>query len=97
MRSTTKRLAAALVALTVAAPVAAAQPLQQTAFTSDAPAAAPTAPATKSVVVVRDNGFDWTDAAVGGAIAAGLFGIAGAGMLVARRNPSDAGPALGAH
>jgi hypothetical protein len=57
------------------------------------PATAPV----QTVEVVRDTGFDWADAAIGGAVAAGLFGVAGAGVLVARRGREDTGPALGAH
>ena len=50
----------------------------------------------QKVVITRDTDFDWTDAAIGGAVAAGLFGVAGAGVLIARRPREDSGP-LGAH
>lgn len=94
MANTRTRLGAALVALAVAAPVAAAKPISgsESSRTTTPAAAAPV----QTVVVTRDAGFDWTDAAIGGAMAAGLFGVAGAGMLAARR-PEDTGPAVGAH
>jgi hypothetical protein len=93
--STRTRLGAALAALAVAAPVAAAKPVHvdRTARQSTSPAASPV----QTVVVVRHRGFDWTDAAIGGAVAAGLFGVAGAGVLIARHPREDTGPALGAH
>ena len=92
---TRTRLGAALVALAVAAPVAAAQPFPGGDST---PRATPSpAPAVQAIVVTRDAGFDWTDAAIGGAAAAALLGVAGAGALAARRSHEDTGPAVGAH
>jgi hypothetical protein len=95
MPSTSTRLGAALAALAIAAPLAAAKPIH-----GGEPTRKPTSQAAspvQKVVVVRDNGFDWADAAIGGAIAAGLFGVAGAGVLIARHPREDTGPALGAH
>jgi hypothetical protein len=93
--STSTRVAAALVALAVAAPIAAARPVHvgATARKPTSPAASPV----QKVVVARDTGFDWADAAIGGAVAAGLFGVAGAGVLIARRPREDTASALGAH
>jgi hypothetical protein len=93
--STRTRLCAALAALAVAAPVAAARPVHSgdIARKPTSPAASPV----QKVVVVRDTGFDWADAAIGGAVAAGLFGVAGAGVLIARHPREDTGPALGAN
>jgi hypothetical protein len=89
------RLGAALVALAVAAPIASAKPIPGG---DSVPEATPTAaPSVQAVVVTRDAGFDWTDAAIGGAAAAGLLGVAGAGLLAARRPGDDTGPAVGAH
>jgi hypothetical protein len=48
-------------------------------------------------VVVHQTGFDWLDAAIGAAVAAGLLSLTGAGVLVVRRPREDASPALGAH
>jgi len=93
--STRTRLGAALAALAVAAPVAAAQPVHVSHTARQA--TQPTASPVQKVVVVRDTGFDWADAAIGGAIAAGLFGVAGAGVLTTRHPREDTGPALGAH
>ncbi len=94
MASTRIRLGAALAALAVAAPVAAAKPIP-----GGEPPRAPETPAVsvQKIVVTRDLGFDWSDAAIGGAVAAGLLGAAGAGMLLARRSREDTGSALGAH
>ncbi len=93
--STRTRLGAALVALIVAVPVAAAKPIH-----GGEPLRKPTSslasPAQK-VVVVRDTGFDWTDAAIGGAVAAALLGVAGTGVLITRHPREDTGPALGAN
>ena len=89
------RLAAALLALAVAAPVAAARPIHGVEHSRTAtPAAA--APVQK-VVVTRDRGFDWTDAAIGGAVAVALLGVTGTGVLIARRPDEDTGSAVGAH
>jgi hypothetical protein len=95
MPTTRIRVGAALAALVIAAPVAAAKPIYggESAFQPTPAAAAPA----QKVVVVHDTGFDWSDAAIGGAVAVGLFGIAGTGVLVARRPRQDTGPALGAH
>lgn len=92
---TRARLGVALVALAVAAPVAAAKPIPGGEPTRQ-PTSAAASPAQK-VVVVRDTGFDWADAAIGGVVAAGLFGVAGAGVLIARRPREETAPALGAH
>jgi hypothetical protein len=39
------------------------------------------------VVEVSDDGFDWADAAIGAAVAIGV-GLAGAGVVLAKRNPN---------
>jgi hypothetical protein len=93
MASISTRLGAAIAALAIAAPLAAAQPIHGGDSTHKP--TSPTASPVQKVVVVRDTGFDWADAAIGGAIAAGLFGVAGAGVLVARHPREDTGPALG--
>jgi hypothetical protein len=93
--STRTRLGAALAVLAVAAPVAAAKPVH--VGHPARKATSPAASTVQKVVVVRDTGFDWTDAAIGGAVAAGLFGVAGAGVLIARHPRENTGPALGAH
>ena len=89
------RFGAALVALAVVAPAAAAKPIYggEPVPTPTPAAAAPV----QKVVVTRDAGFDWTDAAIGGAVAVGLLGVTGTGVLIARRPREDTGSALGAH
>jgi hypothetical protein len=89
------RLGAALLALAVAAPVAAAKPIYG-GEPAPTPTPAAAAPAQK-VIVTRDMGFDWTDAAIGGAVAVALLGVTGTGVLIARRPGEDTGSALGAH
>jgi hypothetical protein len=90
------RVGAALAVLAVAAPVAAAKPIYG-GEPAPTPTPTPAAAAPVEVVVTRDTGFDWTDAAIGGAVAAGLLGITGGGVLIARRPREDTGSALGAH
>lgn len=86
----TAKLAATLAAIAVAAPVASARPIDD-GYTAPKPV---TTPALQTVVV-HHSGFDWADAAIGGAAAAGLLGLAGAGVLVARRPREDANAPLG--
>ncbi len=90
------RLGAALLALAVAAPVAAAKPMIYSGDQARTTTPAAAAPVQK-VVVTRDTGFDWTDAAIGGAVAVALLGVTGTGVLIARRPGEDTGSALGAH
>jgi len=75
---------AALAALTVGAPIATARPVDHFARFHTAKA-----PVVKTTVV-HQGGFDWGDAAIGAAAAAGVLGMAGAGVLVARRHGDDA-------
>lgn len=81
-------IAAALATLAIAAPFATARPI-------DAGYTAPTVAA--PTVAAQDEGFDWFDAAIGAAVAAGVFSLTGAGVLVARRPGEDANAPLGAH
>ena len=55
------------------------------------------APDVRTVVVHQPTGFDWLDAAIGAAVAAGVLGLSGAAVLIVRRSPDDAGAPLGAH
>jgi hypothetical protein len=75
---------AALAALTVGAPIASARPVDH--FARFHSAQTPVVETT----VVHQGGFDWGDAAIGAAAAAGVLGMAGAGVLVARRHGDDA-------
>jgi len=59
--------------------------------------ATPSAPTVRTVVVQQPTGFDWLDAAIGAAVAAGVLGLSGVAVLVVRRSQDDAGTALGAH
>jgi hypothetical protein len=97
MQRTTTTIAAALATLAVAAPVAAARPIEPGYVA--APKLVPVTQGTPVVrtVVVHQTGFDWLDAAIGAAVAAGLLSLTGAGVLVVRRPREDASPALGAH
>ena len=59
--------------------------------------ATPSAPSVRTVVVQQPTGFDWLDAAIGAAVAAGVLGLSGAAVLIVRRSPDDARAPLGAH
>ena len=59
--------------------------------------ATPSAADVRTVVVQQPTGFDWLDAAIGAAVAAGVLGLSGAAVVIVRRSPSDAGAPLGAH
>jgi len=89
MYRTGTRIAAALATLALAAPIAAAHPIAE-----GSSAASPVTPAAS---VATNSGFDWLDAAIGAAVATGVFSLSGAGVLVARRPREDANAALGAH
>jgi hypothetical protein len=92
MARTGTTIAAALATLAVAAPLAAARPIDRGYV---APKQVHAATAQK--VITQDSGFDWLDAAIGAAVAAGVFSLTGAGVLVVRRPRGDANAALGAH
>jgi len=92
----TATIAAALATLAVGAPFGAARPIEPGyVWTGPAPVAQGT-PVVRTVVV-HQTGFDWLDAAIGAAVAAGLLSLTGAGVLVVRRPREDASPALSAH
>jgi hypothetical protein len=84
------KLAATMALIAITAPVASARPIDD-GYTAPKPV---TTPALRTVVV-HQSGFDWADAAIGGAAAAGLLGLTGAAMLVARRPREDANAPLG--
>ena len=87
----------ALVTLAAAAPVAAARPLEpEYVPPKQQPVAATASTPDVRTVVVHRSGFDWLDAAIGAAVAAGILSLAGAGVIVARRSPDDSGAPLGA-
>jgi hypothetical protein len=87
----TATIAAALATLAVAAPLAAAQPLEHGYVAPKHVAVAPAAIGTSS-----DSGFDWLDAAIGATVAAGVLTITGTGVLAARRPREDTDAAFGA-
>jgi hypothetical protein len=113
MSNTRRTIASALVALAATAPVAAAQPLlTERGYESNstrgyvrgyvpqkhqAAEITSRAPDVRTVVVQQPTGFDWLDAAIGAAVAAGVLGLSGAALLIVRRSPDDAGAPLGAH
>jgi hypothetical protein len=84
----TRTLAAALAATAIAAPSAAAMPIDAGRAAGQAPR-----PATQ-VVQVRAHGFDWGDAGIGAAAMLSVLGV-GAGVAVAgrrgRRQPAAMG------
>ncbi len=98
MPSTRRTIATALTALAATAPVAAARPVDPGYIPpkSQPVAVSPSAPGVRTVVVHR-SGFDWLDAAIGAAVAAGLLSLTGAAVIVARRSPDDGNAAIGAH
>jgi hypothetical protein len=92
----TTTIAAALATLAVAAPFAAARPIEPGYVAPEPVPVTEGAPGVRTIVV-HQTGFDWLDATIGAAVAAGLLSLTGAGVLVVRRPREDASPALGAH
>jgi len=92
----TTTMAAALATLVVAAPFAAARPVDPGYTAPERAPVALNAPATPTIVV-HQTGFDWLDAAIGAAAAGGLVALGGAVLLIARRPREDAEAPLGAH
>jgi hypothetical protein len=90
----TATVAAALATLAVGAPLASARPIDPGYV---APKHVTVAVTPTPTVVTTDSGFDWLDAAIGAAVATGVFSLTGAGVLVARRPREDANAPLGAH
>jgi hypothetical protein len=96
-RRATAKVAVAATALLIAASAGQARPVHDSsaARTSAIPTSAVPAPSS-TPTILRDSGFDWSDAAVGAAGAGGFCALLGAGALMSRRTRRVAEPPLGA-
>jgi hypothetical protein len=98
MPSNRRTIAATLAALAATAPAAAARPVDPGYVPpTQQPVAATPSPPQVRTVVVHTSGFDWLDAAIGAAVAAGVLSLTGAAVLIVRRSQDDANAPLGAH